>query len=97
MLEHNQFGLKPGVYKHFKGPMYVVENIITHKDINGIWTKMVDPIVVYRHLEQAYEEVDGQKKMIIQTFQKKLSEFMSDKVLDDGTTVVRFMYYNTEL
>ena len=50
-----------------------------------------DPLVIYRYLEGQYEEVNGQKTLVIMTFSKKLSEFMGDKVFEDGSAVKRFI------
>lgn len=91
MLEHNQFGIKPGTYEHYKGGIYVVENILTHEKpiAEGAWTKMHDPLVIYRNLEQQFESVNGTKQYVIKTFARPLTEFLATVEID-GVSVKRF-------
>lgn len=96
IIEHNQFGLRPGPYEHYKinadgsHPIYVVENIVTHVWKKGIWFKLQDPYVIYRNLENQYEEVNGTRQWVIKSFMRTLSEFMGEAVGADGKKVKRF-------
>lgn len=95
MLEHSQFHVKPGAYEHYKTnadgshPIYVVENIITHHQQEGVWVKLQDPFVVYRNLDQQFENINGTRTWVIKTFMRPLSEFTSD-VEVNGQLVKRF-------
>jgi hypothetical protein len=51
----NEYNLYPGVYEHYKGELYVVENIITHSlDSKNEFYQLDDPKVVYRNLVPIY-------------------------------------------
>jgi hypothetical protein len=98
MNEHNQFSIKPGTYEHYKvntdgkHPIYVLENIITHREVNGVWTKFQDPLVVYRNLEPQYESINdasGQKSLVIKTYQKPISEWLETTEVD-GKTIRKY-------
>lgn len=76
MLEHNQYEIKPGPYQHYKGGIYIVENILTHHKVEGVWTKIQDPLIIYRNLEAQYEAINGDKPvMVIKTYCRTFVEF----------------------
>lgn len=76
MLEHNQYHIKPGAYKHYKGGIYIVENILTHHKVEGVWTKLHDPLVIYRNLDAQYESINGKAPvMIVKTYCRTFLEF----------------------
>jgi hypothetical protein len=84
MLIKNQFKLEPGPYEHYKQntdgshPIYVVESMVTHMELNGVWTKLQDPLVVYRNLEpQWHETPTGGKTQLLKHFARPFSEFTS--------------------
>lgn len=92
MLEHNQFGLKPGAYQHYKGGIFVVENVLTHQeeDPEGPFMKLQDPLVIYRNLEQQFETLNGgNPKQIIKTYSMPISLFMGN-VMVSGELIKRF-------
>jgi hypothetical protein len=79
MLENNQFNIKPGVYRHHTG-LYKVTQIVTHRKIEAVWTKLQDPDVIYEHLEAQYDYVNGgeNKVMVIKCYSEPLSNFLLD-------------------
>lgn len=91
MLDNNQFKLKPGVYEHYKGGIYVVENIVTHEanEDGGDWIHLQDPKVIYRNLDAQYATINDVRQQIIKTFSKRLSEF-TGWVEIDGEKVQRY-------
>lgn len=95
MIEHNEYKVKPGVYEHYKinadgkHPVYVVENIGNWVQVHGVWTKLQDPLVIYRNLEHQFEEVNGKPTWVIKNFMRPLSEFTST-VEVNGERVPRF-------
>ena len=69
---------KPGVYKHFKGGMYLA--LMLAKD-----SETEEDVVVYIPLY--YKEESETKAWV-----RKLDDFMGTKELDDGTIVNRFEF-----
>lgn len=89
MLENNQFGVKPGPYEHYKGGIYILRNIVTHHKLDGAWTHIQDPWIVYEHLEPKYEEVNGVMQQVQKSYMRRMSEFTAE-VEVDGQKVKRF-------
>jgi hypothetical protein len=79
MLENNQFNLKPGVYQHHTG-LYKVTNVVTHRKVEGVWTKLQSPDVIYEHLETQYDYINDSttKQMVIKCYSEPLSHFILD-------------------
>ena len=73
-----QRDFKPGVYKHFKGGMYLA--LILAKD-----SETLDDFVVYIPL---YDKPESGTRAWI----RPLNDFMGSKELEDGTTVKRFEF-----
>jgi hypothetical protein len=69
---------KPGVYKHFKGGMYLA--LILAKDSENL-----EDVVVYIPL---YDNQESNTKAWI----RKLDDFMGYKEFEDGTKVKRFEF-----
>ena len=69
---------KPGVYKHFKGKMYLALMLV--KDCETL-----DDLVVYMPLYNDSEI--GTRGWV-----RELSDFMGKKKLEDGTMVDRFEF-----
>lgn len=92
MLENNQFGIKPGPYKHYKGATFIVENILTHQeeDQEGPFIKLQDPLVIYRDLEYQFESLNGVKQLVIKTYSMPLSLFAGN-IMVDGNMGLRFI------
>ena len=68
---------KPGVYKHFKGGMYLALTLAT--DCEDIIKKYVVYISLYENETS-------------QTWVRELSDFLGYKELEDGTKVKRFTF-----
>lgn len=90
----NEYNLTPGVYEHYKGTLYIVQNLITHHEVeNEKWEKMRDPEVVFRTLENEYLETPTGKREVIRHFKMPLSKFVEDvevaitKPIKGGKTV----------
>lgn len=73
----NEFNLEPGVYKHHKGGLYVVTDVITHMDnpTIGKMESLPDPLVVYRDLKAPVRHVKGRNQTAHQVYARTLSEF----------------------
>jgi hypothetical protein len=75
----NEYNLEPGVYKHYKGGLYVVTDLVTHMD-NPATAKMEalpDPLVVYRDVTPVKRHVKGKPQQAHQVYARPLSEFTS--------------------
>lgn len=89
----NEYDLNPGVYEHYKGGIYIVQNLITHSKKAGKVKKLRDPMVVYRDLDNTYKTIergknaDGSPYMarveVIKNYMTPLSEFLEHVLLDD--------------
>lgn len=73
----NEYNLEPGVYRHHKGRLYVVTDIVTHMDNTAVgkMEPLPDPLVVYRDLEAPVRRVNGRNQSAHQVYARKLSEF----------------------
>lgn len=85
MLEINQFGIRPGPYKHYKKDkdgndvIYIVKNIITHrKNRLGSWDKLQDPDIIYEPLDKQYESVNGTMQMVHVCYSNPYSIFTEE-------------------
>jgi hypothetical protein len=76
MGRHSKF--KPGVYKHFKGGMYLA--LILAKD-----SETLEDVVVYIPL---YDNPESNTKAWV----RPLDDFMGYKEFEDGTKVKRFEF-----
>lgn len=73
----NEFHLEPGVYRHHKGNLFVVTNIITHMDnAEGHMEPLQDPVVVYHDLENVVRHVNGRAQFAHQVYAHPLSQFV---------------------
>jgi hypothetical protein len=81
----NEFNIEPGTYKHYKGGLYVVTDIITHMDnaSTGKMEALQDPLVVYRDVTRIKRHVNGKPKEAHQVYAIKLSEFTA--IVKPGT------------
>jgi hypothetical protein len=68
---------KPGIYKHFKGNLYLAIMLAT--DCEDIEKKMVVYVSLY----------ENQKS---QVWIRPVEDFMGEKKLEDGTNVKRFTF-----
>ena len=68
--------LKPGIYKHFKGGLYLVLSVGKHSET-------LEEYVVYISL---YENETSQ------VWIRPIEDFMGEKELEDGTKVKRFTF-----
>lgn len=80
----NEFGLEPGVYRHYKGGLYVVTDVVTHMEavdvtqdaLNmGPMAELPDPLVIYRDVEPIKRHVNGKSTIAHQVYARKLSDF----------------------
>ena len=80
----NEFNIEPGVYRHYKGGMYVVTDIVTHMDnpTTGRMEPLQEPLVVYRDLEAIVKHVNGKPRQAHQVYARPLSEFTA--LVDSG-------------
>lgn len=74
---HNEYDLQPGVYRHYKGGLYVVTDLITHMDnpANGHMDALADPLVVYRDIIPLVKHINGKNQMAHSRYARPLSEF----------------------
>ncbi|NOS93176.1 MAG: DUF1653 domain-containing protein [Cyclobacteriaceae bacterium] len=76
MNDHTEYDLMPGVYRHYKGGMYVVTELVTHADNeDGLMVPLEDPIVCYRDLDGTQKMINGRRQIGHQVYSKKLSLF----------------------
>lgn len=74
-----EYNIKPGVYRHYKGGIYVVTELITHMDnADGAMAPLVDPLVCYRDLEPIVRHIDGRMMAAHQVYARPLSEFNAE-------------------
>lgn len=80
----NEYEFDPGVYKHYKGTLYVATELVTHMDgPAGKMQPLEDPLVCYRDLAPIYKHIDGKPKtMAHQVYARPLSTFFED--IGDG-------------
>jgi len=80
----NEYHLEPGVYKHYKGTLYVVTELVTHMDgPDGKMQPLEDPLVCYRDLIYIAKHVAGKPvPMSHQVYARPLSTFLED--IGDG-------------
>lgn len=73
----NEYNVEPGVYKHYKGGLYVVTDLVTHMDnvATGKMDPLQDPLVVYRDVTPIVRNVNGRAQAAHQVYAKALSEF----------------------
>jgi hypothetical protein len=78
MLRINQY-LEPGVYRHYKGNLYVVLTVITHMDgSDGKMKELTDPLVCYRDVVQVEKHIKGKPSTTYhQVYARPLSEFFA--------------------
>lgn len=91
MLRINEY-IEPGIYRHYKGNYYVVENVITHLDgPSGKMEPIADPLVCYRDVAALPKHVNGKPTTLYhQTYARPLSEFLGNAVNEGGQSVKRF-------
>lgn len=72
----NEFNLEPGIYRHHKGALYVVTDLITHMDNpKGKMAPLQDPLVVYRDVQAIVRHVKGRSQQAHQVYALPLSSF----------------------
>lgn len=89
----NEYDLQPGIYKHYKGDLYVVIDIITHMENNAInkMELLTDPLVVYRDVVGIPgHDIKGKPGIPHKRYARALSEFTGD-VIKDGVSIKRFI------
>ena len=90
----NEYDIEPGVYRHYKGGLYVVLDIITHMEnpATGKMEQLADPLVLYRDLAPVVgHDVKGRPSNDIhKRYARALSEFTEKVNKPDGQTVKRF-------
>lgn len=86
---HNEF-IMPGPYRHYKGSIYVVCEVITHMDgPEGTMVPLADPLVVYRDLAPVMRHVNGRHQYAHQRYARPLSDFTAT-VTHNNEQVNRF-------
>jgi len=85
----NEFNINPGVYRHHKGGLYVVLDIITHMDnaAKGAMEPLADPLVVYRDLTALPGHVNGKPAVPHKRYARTLSEFIG--TVQKGNAIVK--------
>lgn len=86
--------IEPGTYKHYKGGLYVLIDVVTHMEnpAKGKIERLEDPLVVYRDLTQIVEH-DANGKPTPTTHKRycrSLSEF-TQTIAHNGQSVKRFV------
>lgn len=80
--------IQPGTYKHYKGSLYVLVDVVTHGDSEGDqMTKLTDPLVIYRDLVPMTEHMNGKAITPHKRYMRTLSEFNS--VVDHNNVRVK--------
>jgi hypothetical protein len=89
----NEFGLEPGTYKHYKGGLYVVTDIVTHMEnpTNNKMAALADPLVIYRDVVAVVKHVNGKNQTAHQVYARTLSDFTAT-IQHDNKSIKRFTH-----